>query len=74
MTAVRGPATRIETAIVSGSSLTGAHGFAEQYRLCWGVETAYSNYKSLRPRTTNRNESVRILLLSFPIFIYSTCI
>ncbi len=32
-----------------GGSLTGAHGFAEQYRLRWGVETAYSNYESLRP-------------------------
>ncbi len=55
-----------------GGSLTGAHGFAEQYRLRWGVETAYSNYESLRPRTTSRNESVRmLLLLFFPIFIYN---
>ncbi len=55
----------------SGGGLTGAHGFAEQYRLRWGVETAYSNYESLRPRTTSRNESVRMLLLFFPIFIYN---
>ncbi len=51
--------------------LTGAHGFAEQYRLRWGVETAYKDYESLRPRTTSRNESVRMLLLFFPIFIYN---
>ena len=57
-------ATNAMLGFESGGGLTGAHGFAEQYRLRWGVETAYSNYESLRPRTTSRNESVRMLLLS----------
>lgn len=52
-------------------TLKGTHGFAEQYRLRWGVETAYKDYESFRPRTTSKNESVRILLLFFPIFLYN---
>ncbi len=68
------PATNATVPQVLGfesGSLTGAHGFAEQYRLRWGVEAAYKDYESLRPRTTSRNESVRMLLLFFPIFIYN---
>ena len=30
-------------------SLEGAEGFAELYRLRWGVETAYRDYESIRP-------------------------
>ena len=52
-------------------SLKGAEGFAELYRLRWGVETAYRDYESIRPRTASKNESMRILLLFFPMFLYN---
>ena len=36
-----------------------------------GRTSAYKDYESARPRTTSRNESVRILLLFMPIFMYN---
>ena len=55
----------------NSGAMKGAEGFAEEYRSRWGMETTYKDYESARPRTTSRNESVRILLLFMPIFMYN---
>ena len=60
-----------EVLAYNSGAMKGAEGFAEEYRSRWGVETAYKDYESARPRTTSRNESVRILLLFMPIFMYN---
>ena len=60
-----------EVLAYNSGAMKGAEGFAEQYRSRWGVETAYKDYESARPRTTSRNESVRILLLFVPMFMYN---
>ena len=39
--------------------------FVEMYRRRWGIETAFRCYEQVRPMTTGRNESVRLLLF-FP--------
>ncbi len=54
----------------NSGAMKGAERFAEEYRSCWGMKTAYKDYESARPRTTSRNKSVRILLLFMPIFMY----
>ena len=41
--------------------------FVEMYRRRRGIETAFRCYEQVRPRTTSRNESVRLLLLFFPM-------
>ena len=60
-----------EVLAYNSGAMKGAEGFAEEYRSRWGVETAYKDYESARPRTASRNESVRILLLFIPIFMYN---
>ena len=45
--------------------------FVETYRRRWGIETAYRCYEQVRSRTTSRNESVRLLLLFFPMLLYN---
>lgn len=40
--------------------------FAETYRRCWGIETAFQCSEQVRPRATSRNESVRLLPF-FPV-------
>ena len=60
-----------EVLAYNSGAMKRAEGFAEEYRSRWGVETAYKDYESARPRTTSRNESVRILLLFMPIFMYN---
>ena len=50
---------------------TGAEAFAGEYRIRWGIETAYKDYESIRPRTTSSSESVRILLMLLPIFLFN---
>ena len=45
--------------------------FVETYRQRWGIETAYRCYEQVRSRTTSRNESVRLLLLFFPMLLYN---
>lgn len=45
--------------------------FVETYRRRWGIETAFRCYEQVRPRTTSRNESVRLLLLFFPMLLYN---
>ena len=52
-------------------TMKGTEGFADEYRSRWGVEAAYKDYESARPRTASRNESVRILLLFMPLFMYN---
>ena len=52
-------------------TMSGAEGFAEEYRARWGIETAYKDYESAKPKTTSKNESIRILLLFLPIFMYN---
>ena len=49
-------------------------GFVELYRKRWGIEIAYRCYEKARPRTTSRNESVRILLMFFPFLLYNAWI
>ena len=58
-----------EVLAYNSGAMKGAEGFAEQHRSRWSVKTAYKDYESARPRTTSRNESVRILLLSVPMFM-----
>lgn len=41
------------------------------YRRRWGIETAFRCYEQVRPRTTSRNESVRLFLLLFPMLLYN---
>lgn len=48
--------------------------FVEIYRQRWGIETAYRCYEQVRSRTTSRNESVRLLLLFFPMLLYNAWI
>ena len=45
--------------------------FVELYRQRWGIETGYRCYEEIRPRTTSRHESVRILLMFFPFLLYN---
>ena len=52
-----------EVLAYNSGTVKGAEGFAEEYRSRWGVETACKDYESARPRTTSRNEFVRILSL-----------
>ena len=47
--------------------------FVEMYRRRWGIETAFRCYEQVRPRTTGRNESVRLLLF-FPMLLYNAWI
>ena len=48
--------------------------FVETYRRRWGIETAYRCYEQVRPRTASRHESVRLLLLFFPLLLYNAWI
>ena len=57
-------ATSIPVDVVCGfkcGEMTGAEAFVEQYRARWSIETGYRCVESIRPRTTNREESVRVL-------------
>ena len=42
---------------------------AEFYRVRWGIENSYKSYEQMRPRTTSRSHSVRLLLTIMP-FIF----
>ena len=42
---------------------------AEFYRIRWGIENSYKSYEQMRPRTTSRSHSVR-LLLTILLFIF----
>ena len=48
--------------------------FVETYRRRRGIETAYRCYEQVRSRTSSRHESVRLLLLFFPLLLYNVWI
>ena len=54
--------------------MTGAEAFVEQYQARWSIETGYRCVESMRPRTTSREESVRVLLLFAPIILFNAWI
>ena len=59
-------ATSVSVDVVCGfkrGEMTGAEAFVEQYQARWSIETGYRCIESMRPRTTSREESVRVLLL-----------
>lgn len=63
-------ATNIPEHLIHGN----VDGFVERYRQRWGIETGYRCYESVRPRTTSRSESVRMLLMFFPFLMYNAWI
>ena len=70
-------ATSIPVDVVCGfkrDQMTGAKAFVEQYRARWSIETGYRCIESMRPRTTSREESVRVLLLFTPIILFNVWI
>ena len=70
-------ATSISVDVVCGferGEMTGAEAFVEQYRARWSIETGYRCMESIRPRTTSREESVRVLLLFAPIILFNAWI
>ena len=70
-------ATSIPVDVVCGfkrDQMTGAEAFVEQYRARWSIETGYRCIESMRPRTTSREESVRVLLLFAPILLFNAWI
>ena len=70
-------ATSIPVDVVCGfkrGEMTGAEAFVEQYRARWSIETGYRCVESMRPRTTSREESVRVLLLFAPIILFNAWI
>ena len=54
--------------------MNGAEAFVEQYRARWSIETGYRCIESMRPRTTSKQESVRVLLLFMPILLFNAWI
>ena len=70
-------ATSIPVDVVCGfkrGEMTGAEAFVEQYRARWSIETGHRCIESMRPRTTSREESVRVLLLFTPIILFNAWI
>ena len=70
-------ATSIPVDVVCGfkcDQMTGAEAFVEQCRARWSIETGYRCIESMRPRTTSREESVRVLLLFAPIILFNAWI
>lgn len=59
------------TNIPPGAIIPDPDGFVRIYGLRWGIETAYRCYEQVLSRTTSRNESVRLLLLFFPLLLYN---
>ena len=67
-------ATSVSVDVVCGfkrGEMAGAEAFVEQYRARWSIETGYRCIESMRPRTTSREESVRVLLLFTPILLFN---
>ena len=70
-------ATSVSIDVVCGfrrGEMAGAEAFVEQYRTRWSIETGYRCMESMRPRTTSREESVRVLLLLLlfmPILLFN---
>ena len=60
-------ATNIPEHVVAGDP----DQIVELYRRRRGVETGYRCYEEIRPKTTSRDGSVRMLLLFFPLLLYN---
>ena len=43
----------------------------EQYKKRWGIETGYKQAKSIRPYTTSKSASMRMLLFAMSLTIYN---
>lgn len=54
--------------------IVGADAFAEQYKNRWSIETGYRCLEDIRPKTTSRNESIRVMLLFMPILLFNAWI
>ena len=70
-------ATSIPVDVVCGfkcDQMTGDEAFVEQYRARWSIETGYRCVESMRPRTTSKEEAVRVLLLFTPILLFNAWI
>ena len=66
-------ATSVPVDVVCGfkrGQMTGAEAFVEQYRTRWSIEIGYRCIESMRPRTTSREESVRVLLLLLLLLLF----
>ena len=46
--------------------MNGVEAFVEQYRTRRSIEAGYRRMESMRPRTTSKQESIRVLLLFMP--------
>ena len=51
--------------------MTGAEALVEQYRARWSIQTGYRCVEPMRPRTTGREESVRVLLLLLLLLLFT---
>ena len=74
---IRAFATSVPVDVVCGlkrGKMTGAEAFVEQYQARWSIETGYRCMESMRPRTTGKEESVRVLLLFTPILLFNAWI
>ena len=43
----------------------------EEYKHRWGIETAYRCLEQMRPHTTSKNASVRIMLFYMTLIMYN---
>ena len=46
----------------------------DEYKKRWGIETRYACMERSRPRTSSRNDSIRMLLMYLPLVIYNAWI
>ena len=46
----------------------------DEYKKRWGIETGYACMERVRPRTSSRNDSIRILLMYLPLVVYNAWI
>ena len=44
---------------------------AEFYRMRWGIENSHESYEQMRPGTTGRSRSVRLLPTIMPFMFYN---
>ena len=46
----------------------------DEYKKRWGIETGYACMERVGPRTSSRNDSIRMLLMYLPLVIYNAWI
>ena len=46
----------------------------DEYKKRWGIETRYACMEKIRPRTSSRNDSIKMLLMHLPLVIYNAWI